>query len=271
MKNAHYTVWLLALLSLLGCSTAGGGETKWYKPPQQTGWQWQLNGKLNAKHDAKLYDIDLFDTPSSTIATLHKEGKKVICYFSAGSYENWRSDAGKFPKRALGNKMDGWNELWHDIRQPEIREIMVSRLDLALSKGCDGVEPDNVDGYTNDTGFDLSSSDQKEYNIFLSKEAHKRGLAIGLENDLDQIVTLEPYFDFALNEQCHQYEKCGKLKPIILASKAVFNAEYAKKYIDHLDERTDLCRKANSEKVRTLILPLEFDDSFRISCDGGKI
>jgi len=67
-------------------------------------------------------------------------------------------------------------------------------------KGCDGVEPDNVDGYTNDTGFNLTSNDQIQYNKFLANEAHQRGLSIGLKNNLDQIEVLEPFFDFAVNE-----------------------------------------------------------------------
>ena len=37
---------------------------------------------------AKVWGVDLFDTNTSTIADLHKRGAKVICYFSAGSYED---------------------------------------------------------------------------------------------------------------------------------------------------------------------------------------
>jgi hypothetical protein len=39
--------------------------------------------------DAEIYDIDLFYHPKSTIDWLHNQGKKVICYFSAGSGEDW--------------------------------------------------------------------------------------------------------------------------------------------------------------------------------------
>ena len=68
--------------------------------------------------------------------------------------------------------------------------IMQARLDLAVQKRCDGVEPDNVDGYANDTGFDLSSLDQLTYNQWLASEAHTRNLSIGLKNDLDQVPAL---------------------------------------------------------------------------------
>jgi hypothetical protein len=40
---------------------------------------------------------------------------------------------------------------------------MSTRLALASSKGCDGVDPDNVDGYDNDSGFDLTPSTALDY------------------------------------------------------------------------------------------------------------
>ncbi len=64
------------------------------------------------------------------------------------------------------------------------------------------------------------------FNRFLAAAAHARGLSIGLKNDLDQVATLEGDFDWALNEQCFQYDECGKLRPFVDAGKAVFVAEY---------------------------------------------
>ena len=71
------------------------------------------------------------------------------------------------------------------------------------------------DGYSNDTGFSLTFENQLNYNKMLAEEAHKRGLSIALKNDLSQIKQLEPYFDFAINEQCHQYNECSLLTPFI--------------------------------------------------------
>jgi hypothetical protein len=103
---------------------------------------------------------------------------------------------------------------------------MMARLDLAVSKGCDGVEPDNVDGYANDSGFPLTDQDQLAYNIWLANAAHAHNLSIGLKNDLDQISHLVGYFDWALNEQCYQYDECELLRPFTNANKAVFGVEY---------------------------------------------
>ena len=69
----------------------------WYRPNIRTTWQWQLNSILNTSYDVDLYDVDLFNTEQATIDDLHAQGKKVICYFSAGSYENWREDKDSFP------------------------------------------------------------------------------------------------------------------------------------------------------------------------------
>ncbi len=237
----------------------------WYQPDINTTWQWQLQGTLNTSYDVDLYDIDLFDTNQSTIDALHVEGRKVICYFSAGSYEAWRDDAGQFPEDALGSQLDGWDERWIDTRNETIRQIMLARLDLAKSKGCDGVEPDNVDAYANDNGLELSEDDQLDYNKFLANAAHQRGLTIGLKNDLDQASELEPYFDFALNEQCWEYDECDMLSAFTSAGKPVFNAEYNSHY-DNSTNFESLCSDAVSVSLQTLYLPLDLDDSFRYSC-----
>lgn len=115
-----------------------------------------------------LYDIDLFDTSSATIQSLKNSRAHVIRYVSAGSYENWQPDTKQFAKQGLGKNLVGWpRERWLDIRSTKVRQIMKARLDLAAAKGCDGVNPDNVDGYTNKLGFPLIAANQLSYNQFL--------------------------------------------------------------------------------------------------------
>lgn len=98
--------------------------------------------------NVSIYDVDLFDTPQSTIDELHARGIKVICYFSAGSYEDWRTDAKDFKDADLGKPLSGWaGEKWLDLNSENVRSIMRKRVQLASSKKCDGVDPDNVDAY----------------------------------------------------------------------------------------------------------------------------
>ena len=214
-----------------------------------------------------MYDVDLFDVSKAQISELQDKDIRVICYFSAGSYEAWRVDASQFPASALGDTLDGWeDERWLDIRDQGVLAIMKTRIALASEKGCDAVEPDNVDGYTNQTGFNLSHEDQFAFNLALSTAAHSHGLGIGLKNDLDQVMELEPYFDFAVNEQCFEYNECNALQPFTENNKAVFNAEYHSRWVNDANARATLCDQASTTGLSTLILPLTLDDSFRFSC-----
>ena len=198
-----------------------------WQPTPGTTWQWQLSGDLDLSLDVAMYDLDLFDTEQSVIDQLHAEGRIVICYFSAGTLEPWRTDVKDIPAEVIGKKMVHWDEYWLDISSiDKLASVMTARLDLAVEKNCDGVEPDNIDSYQNQSGFPLTAEDQLNYNKFLAIEAHKRGLSIGLKNDVDQVEELEPYFDWALNESCFQYNECHKLSPFIENNKAVFGVEY---------------------------------------------
>jgi hypothetical protein len=240
--------------------------SNYYHPTLKDVWQYQLTEDLNLSTNATIYDIDLFETSKEKINQLHQKGLKVICYFSAGSSENWRSDFNKFKSEEIGKSLDGWEgENWIDIRSNNVREIMKARLDIAKEKECDGVEADNVDGYSNDTGFNLTSKDQLEYNRFLAKEAHLRGLSIGLKNDLKQVNDLVDDFDFSINEQCFKFNECDLLKPFILKEKPVFNVEYNSKYLQQ-DEMVKLCNKSKQLKFNTNILPKELNGKWRYNC-----
>lgn len=270
------------MLLLAGCGDSGGSsddtgldpnvdpvtEGSWYRPDVGVTWQWQLQGTLNTSYNVEIYDVDLFDTPKTQIANLQGEGRKVICYFSAGSYENYREDKGDFPAETLGKTLDGWDEeRWLDIRHSAVHDVMKKRLDLAEEKGCDGVEPDNMDGYTNSPGFSLTATDQLAYNRFIGNEAHKRGLSVGLKNDMDQIRQLVAYYDFSVNEQCFEYNECDTLKPFIDAGKPVLNAEYKSEYINNVgNAREALCTESLAMDFSTLVLPLDLDDASRHSC-----
>jgi len=196
-------------------------------PPQNTSWQWQLTTPVDQSVNVAMYDIDLFDNAASVVASLHAQGRKVICYVDVGTYEDWRPDAASFPSPVLGAS-NGWpGEKWLDIRQISLLSpILGARMDLCKQKGFDGIEPDNVDGYTNQTGFPLSYQDQIAFNTWIAAQAHARGLSVGLKNDTDQTADLVGRFDWALDEQCFEYGECSALQPFISAGKAVFEVEY---------------------------------------------
>jgi len=270
----------------LGAPDTGGGSTNTtldpnvapvaagarYRPTVGTTWQWQLqpgaSGGIDTGYAVDVYDIDLFDNDAAAIAQLQAAGVKVICYFSAGSYEDFRDDAGQFLESDLGSTLDGFADgRWLDIRSSNVHDIIRARLDVAVQKGCDGVEPDNVDGYQNDPGFPLTVTDQLAFNRFLANEAQERGLSDALKNDLDQIPEFVDYFDFSVNEQCNEYDECDTLQPFLDAGKPVFKAEYADTYVNNASTRASMCAASLAQGLRTLVLPLDLDDSFRFTCD----
>lgn len=231
-----------------------------WTPAPGTTWQWQLTTPVDRSVAADVYDIDLFDNDASVVSALHAQGRRAICYLSAGSYEPGRPDSDSFPAAVLGNELEGWpGERWLDIRRLDVLgPLMERRLDLCRQKGFDGVEPDNVDAYTNNSGFPLTPADQLRYNRFLADAAHARGLGVGLKNDLDQVPQLEPHFDFAVVEQCYEYNECGRLSRFVAAGKAVFIAEYSV-------DPGQFCAQAQSAGFSAIRKRLELD-AWRQSC-----
>lgn len=287
MLQSSKTTWILlvGLCGLTGCGDDGAGldddttaseldpdvapvvDGAWYRPAADVRWQWQLDGPINTEYDVEVFDVDLFETPDDVIAALHARGIRVLCYFSAGTHENGRPDAATIPASALGARLENWpNERWLDIRQAEVLAVMLERLDLASRRGCDGVEPDNVDAFANASGFPLTPTDQLAFNRNLANAAHERGLAVALKNDGDQAAQLVAYYDLELNEECFEYEECDQLGPFLAAGKPVLNAEYANDAADAQQKRNALCSAAAARGLRTLILPSDLDDSFRVAC-----
>ncbi|KAI5462720.1 glycoside hydrolase superfamily [Mariannaea sp. PMI_226] len=174
-----------------------------------------------------IWDLDLFDNDASTFAALRKAQKHVICYFSAGSWEDWRDDAKEFAKKDLGHALDGWEgEKWLNISSPSVRSIMQKRIKTASEKGCHAIDPDNVDGYQNKNGLGLTKADSISYMKFLSTEAAKYNMSTGLKNAGDIIPSVLKYLHFSVNEQCIQFGECDTFSPFIRDNKPVFNIEY---------------------------------------------
>jgi hypothetical protein len=157
----------------------------------------------------------------------------VVCYVETGSWENYRPDASSYPASVLGNTLAGYPaERLVDIRQVSVlAPILAKRLDLAKSKGCNGIEPDLDDTYNGyNTGFPLTMQDQLTFNKTVADLAHARGMSIGLKNGASGGTfenAMVKFTDWALNEECNQFGECGGYKVYIAANKAVFQVEYS--------------------------------------------
>ena len=236
----------------------GSAEDQFWQPPPGTTWQWQLSGEpIDQSFDVDMYDIDLFESDAQLVSVLGENGRRVVCYLSAGSWEEFRPDARQFPDSVIGKDYEGWpGERWLDIRQIELlAPIMRSRLDQCAAKGFDGIEPDNIDAYQQDTGFPLTHQDQLKYNIWLAQEAHARGLSIGLKNDPEQVADLLAHFDWALTEDCFDQGWCDELLPFINAGKAVFASEYTDTGVG----LPEICAQAQDLKISVIMKNRELD------------
>ena len=225
--------WLaVAVLAAAGAAaataTATAAAPRW-RPAPGLSWQIQLSGRYDPTVPADVVEVDGADTPRATVAAIRAAGRKAVCYVSAGSWESWRADAARYPKALLGKGLDGWpGERWLDIRRLDLlAPLLAARVAACAAKGFDGIDFDNVDGYANRSGFPLTAAQQLHFNRWLAAEAHRRGLAVGLKNDLEQVRQLAGVFDWATNEQCVAYGECALLTPFVAAHKPVVVIEYA--------------------------------------------
>jgi hypothetical protein len=253
-------VALLGLLAVQGILVPEAADAARWTPGPETTWQVQFSGQIDRSVRAQAFDLDLFDTAAKTVAALHARGRRVVCYINAGAWEDWRPDAGRYPGSVKGRELDGWpGERWLDVRRIDVLgPILTDRLDLCRSKGFDGVEFDNVDGYSNRTGFPLTAADQLAFDKWLAARAHERGLAVGLKNTLDLAPELEPHFDFAILEQCFQYRECALVTPFIESHKSVVDIEYAL-------SRSRFCAKAAKVGIFAMRKRLNLD-AWRRAC-----
>ena len=217
-----------AAVLLAGLPAPGAVGAGWWKPPQRLTWYWQLQGKIKNAEPMAAFDIDGFENSSAEVAALHGEGKHVICYIDVGTAENWRPDYGSFPESVLGAPDQGWSgERWLDIRQLGVLEpIMEKRFQMCHEKGFDAVEPDNMEGYANESGFPLTAQQQLTYNEWVAGEVHSLAMAVFQKNDGEQTPQQLSLFDGALSEECNQFKECAAYAPYIAAGKPVINAEY---------------------------------------------
>lgn len=243
-----------------GASSSSPVPSAIWTPPPGTSWQIQFTGTIDTSLNVQAFDLDLVGTTKETINKIHARGGKVICYFSGGSSESYRPDFSSFPSSILGTTLSGYaDERWLDVRQLSILgPIMTARMDQAVQKGCDAVDVDNMDVYTNDPGFPITYAQQLTYNKFIAAEAHKRGLGVGLKNDLLQIKDLAEVYDFAINESCLSYSECYYMQPFIDRKKAVFAISYT-------GSQSSVCSKVSGLNF-DMLLKNESLDAYRVSC-----
>ncbi|GIG86513.1 endo alpha-1,4 polygalactosaminidase [Plantactinospora endophytica] len=197
-------------------------------------WQWQVTGQLDPTVDAQVYVLDGFRTSLETARRLRADGRRLVCHVEVGIHQNSRPDATRFPAavrgapaRVPGQSAGPASGRWLDIRQWSILEpVLADRFRLCRGKGFVAVLPVGMDGYAHRSGFPLTFDDQLTFNRRVADLVRQARLSPGLSNDIDQVLALEPYFDFAVNEECVRRTECARLVPFTQAGKPVFHVEY---------------------------------------------
>ncbi|KAH6615785.1 glycoside hydrolase superfamily [Chaetomium sp. MPI-SDFR-AT-0129] len=213
--------------------------------------------------DAVVWDLDLYHVARTPEIVDHLKSNNpdtlLICYFNAGLAQVSDCDYAKWEASGLlGNIYDPSepefsDERWVNIKNQTARDWMKARITLASTLGCDGVDPDNIDGYVRDedpdtpanegTGWSLAESDYVSFVTELAAHAHSlttaRGhsLLIGQKNAPGLVDQLSDILDFAVLEDCKSLNDaedtpfCKDFQAYITSStpaggKPVFSIEY---------------------------------------------
>ena len=90
---------------------------------------------------------------------------------------------------------------------------MIARLDAAASKGCDGIDLDNIDRAGHET-----------YISTIFQEARTRGLLVSQKNAIEKIDLFWDLVDMYQNEECQQFDECEAYEDL---GRPVYNIEYS--------------------------------------------
>jgi len=257
---------IFQLLMVLSISSALSVRNSRFNGSGPFTFDYLLGEDRNFTSSADILFVD-HDVQERYIRQLIADGKTVICYVNVGAWENWRDDAGDFPESVLGNDYFGWpGERWLDVRNLKVvLPLMQRRLRDAVAKGCEGIDPDNMNGWEVNTGFPISFNDQLLYNQALAREIRRLGMMAGLKNDNQQVEQLEPFSDFVVNEECAQYRECDDFNLFIEKNKPVFVIEYTE-YWNEDNFISRVCPLVEQTGKSFILKHLNLHNDFMVSC-----
>lgn len=239
-------------------------------------WDWVIGGPVDVdtlvSRRLDFVGLDAFEVSAETVAALQTAGIQVWCYISAGTIEDWRPDYDMFlaadatavaagGEPLIGAPYGEWpGEHWLNPRaRAALMPLIDARLAMCAVKGFDLVEFDNMDGFDNETGLDITADEQIAFARALADAAGRHGLGAVLKNTPDLVEQLEPWFDAYLMEDCVLSGTCGSGAPFLAANKPVLNAEYPEVYADDsiAFDLDHACLTGEGDGVAMLIKPLD--------------
>ncbi len=229
-------------VSLVGCGTNDDDTParNWVAPPANAQFDYQIDGDYPPPTGTRVVIRDWFaGQPAPDLYS--------ICYVNGFQTQadepavdrpdergNWPPD---LVLQDLGDDPNWGGEYLIDISTDDTRRRatawVAAMLDTCGRKGFRGVEIDNLDSWTrfDDTPLagrvPFGQADAEEYARLLTKEAHRRGLAVGQKNtpQLDAMTSRQTIgFDFAVAEECGRFAECDRYRSLFGAS--VLDVEY---------------------------------------------
>jgi len=195
-------------------TTASGGEgSSSAEPtvalPPAGGFDYQLGGAYEPPAGTAIVARDSTDSPAP--------GLYNICYLNGFQSQPGEADAsdGLLLEDAEGPVADpGWpDEYLFDTSTEANRSAIAERVNKAILecayKGFDAVEFDNLDSYSRSDGA-LTAEDNLALAALYIADAHAAGLAAAQKNSVEIARQgAAAGFDFAVTEECGQYEECA--------------------------------------------------------------
>jgi hypothetical protein len=187
--------------------------TTWAPPPANAAFDYQIGGSYPPPAGVTVVSRDHDASPAA--------GLYNVCYLNAFQAQTedaswWQSNHPDLLLHdAKGNLVidKDWNEILLDYstaaKRAGLTTIVGGWIDQCAGKGFKGLEPDNLDSYTRSKGL-LTESEAVAYATSLSSYAHRKGLAVAQKNDADLSTAnaRQAGFDFAVAEQCADYDEC---------------------------------------------------------------
>ncbi|MCB0980336.1 MAG: endo alpha-1,4 polygalactosaminidase [Acidimicrobiaceae bacterium] len=210
--------------------TVVGGGRAVEVPPAGAGFDYQLGGDAPLPAGVTVVVRDWF---AGTAAP----GAYSVCYINA--FQTQPPDAddrpdlrGAWPAEVVSTAEDPeWpGEFAIDLSSAELRATaaahVTSMIDTCATKGFRAVEFDNLDSFTRFPELGFGADEALAYAADLVEHAHALSLAAGQKNSVEIAARgrAEAGFDFAVVEECGQYDECGDYTDVY--GDEVFAIEY---------------------------------------------
>jgi hypothetical protein len=208
------TLVVVALaVGVVGCAAPGVPEPRAF--PVSGVFDYQLGGAYPPPADVTVVERDSTARPAP--------GTYGVCYVNGFQTQpqdgaSWRAHHPDVILRTASGRPasdPGWpGEMLLDTstaaRRAEIAHALGGTVRRCARRGFDAVEFDNLDSWTRSHGR-LHQADALAMARLLVQEAHRAGLAAGQKNtaELGSRGRRVAGFDFAIAEECMQYDECG--------------------------------------------------------------